>query len=94
MHERTKMEPINVRLNKLAKKMLYKAKIKYLDRSEDANETYYKLSDYLIMEQPLRNRRRTIPERINKYIYRRETRKSILQSLPDEDRWITPEAIF
>ena len=92
LHEKTKIDTINVRLNKLAKKMLYKAKTRYLDRNDCSNDPYYKHSDYLIQDQPLRNKRRTIAERISKYIYRKEGRKSLLHSLPQEDNWVTPEA--
>ena len=94
IHKRLKMEPVNLRLRKLAKKMLYKAKSKYLQHEEEYQYTIYKLSDYSIEEPPLRTKRRSVAERINKYIYKTPDRKNVLHSLPKESLWQDPNPLY
>ena len=94
MHEKLKIEPINLRLNKLAKKMLYKAKDRYCSKHNTADDIFYRLSDYAIEDPPLKTKKRSISERINKYVYNKSGRKSVLHSLPDETKWKTPTALL
>ena len=94
LHEKLKIEPLNQRLNRLAKKMLYGAREKYTKNPALPDEAYYKLSDYYIQEMPIRKRKRPVAERINKYIYKKVGKKSILHSLPEEKKWRIPEAIY
>ena len=94
MHEKLKIEPLNIRLNKLAKKMLYRTKDKYLSKEAVSDEAYYKLSDYILEGPPLKKRKRSLMDKVNKYIARKSNRRCTLHSLPDEDNWPIPEPIY
>ena len=95
LHEVTKIEPLNIRLNRLAKKMAYKAKEKYLNKNNESDDIFYRLSDYIIEEPPLKKKKKSLIMRINKYIYGKGSRKSLLHSLPkDEANWPTPGPIY
>ena len=94
MHTKLKIEPLNLRLNKLAKKMLYRSKDKYLNKEIENNDAYYKLSDFILEGPPLKKKKRPLVDRMNKYIFKKSNRRSTLHSLPKEDNWPTPAPIF
>ena len=94
IHEKLKIEPFNIRLNRLSKKMMYKAKEKYLNNPTKTEDLFYKLSDYTIESQPLKKKKRSIVERMDKYIFGKDRRRSVLNSLPPEENWIIPPALF
>ncbi|MEL7079716.1 MAG: hypothetical protein AAGM46_28170, partial [Cyanobacteria bacterium J06582_2] len=71
LHERAKLDPINVRLAKLSRKTLYKMKDLYI-HSDGAPTDLVSDNlafDYSINIPPMRNRERSLPMQINDEIY-------------------------
>ena len=69
LHEITKMEPMNIRLNKLKNKLIYK-----LHEAHCPKDRQYPLyinmgSDYMHTNEPNKIKRRTLANNIIKYIY-------------------------
>ena len=92
LHEDLKMLPMNVRLHSLAKKCISKIIDKYSPNIEVNPINTYKYSDYTITDEPLRKRRRTMLQRINKYIS--GNKKCSLYRLNNSVKWPIPESIF
>ena len=87
MHERTKLDPINVRLAKLARKMLYKMKDLYVNADEDlAQAPYTRLAiDFELESDPIRQAVPSMCETIRNVIFSDGyDRSPILFNLPDD----------
>lgn len=67
LHEKLKVNPVNVRLNKLTKKM-YKTMDLYTSTNNPV-EPLYKLSDYVTETQPHRTKKQTIARRVQTNIF-------------------------
>lgn len=99
LHEIHNLDPINIRLAKLAKKQLYKMKQLYLNNDNGRNliMPFEKLSpDYNLTQEPLKAKTPSIFENIQANIYIEDShRKLSLLQLPDnEENFVIPEAKY
>ena len=65
----------------------------YVTKDQD-NEITYRFSDYTITQPPIRTRRRTIAQRINKYIIKPNNHKDIIKGVTSLDKWKPPDPIY
>ena len=94
LHEDLKIEPYNIRINKLSNKLLNKMKELYHIPKNQSPYFKYKYSNYEITEEPYRSRRRSLSQRINKYILKPNNINNIIISAPTPDKWKPPQPFY
>ena len=94
MHNEANMEPLNVRIDRQYHKILNKMKQEYYVTKDQTKEINYKYSDYTINQPTLRTRRRTIAQRIRKYITGPNFHKDIIKDITPMERWKPPDPIY
>ena len=95
LHEDLNIEPMNVRIDRLACKSINKMKSLYNSIPKNENRvTRYKYSDYCIEEQPLRNRRRSVADHIDKYILKPRGHDNLLKKERSWEDWQAPPPIY
>ena len=96
MHERAKLDPINVRLAKLTRKMLYKMKDLYVDANEDIDlAPYARLAiEYEIEQNPIRPRKPSMCEVLRDIICIYDRPPAVFTLPEDMEDFIIPPPIF
>ena len=94
MHESLDLETFNVRISKLNNKMLNKMKEIYHIPKTENRYVRYKYSEYGINEPPIRERKRSLAQRINKYILRPANIPNPIKTVRPRDDWEPPDPIF
>ena len=85
---------MNVRIDRLACKSITKMKQLYNIPKDETKITNYKYSDYIIEDQPLRTRRRSLADHIEKYLLKPRNHKNILKKETDWEDWQPPPPIY
>ena len=95
LHTETNIEALNIRINKLSNKMLNKLKeIHFPKNNNNTNDTYYKYGDYTITTPPIRNKKQTLAQRINKNILKPNFIKNTILHEPTTTQWQPPTPIY
>ena len=94
VHEELKIMPINVRIDYLANRCINKIKDKYIPKKNHITDVNYKYGDFLIEDNPIRTKRRSIVDRVNKYILRPNNHKNIIISEKSISEWKAPSPIY
>ena len=82
-------------MNKLSNKMLNKLKeIHFPKNNNNTNDTYYKYGDYTITTPPIRNKKQTLAQRINKNILKPNFIKNTILHEPTTTQWQPPTPIY
>ena len=88
------IEPFNVRLDRLACKTINKMREMYITPHNRIKESNYKFSDYIIEDQPIRSRRKSLADKIDKYILKPRKHLNILKTEKSWDQWEPPTPIY
>ena len=85
LHENAKFDPMNVRLAKLTKRILYKMKDIYLDYGDNYDPPSNKMIiDYMNANPPIKERKRSLPQFVLQTIFSHVfDRQGILQAIPN-----------
>ena len=94
LHDELGFEPINVRIDQLANKMINKMKDLYYIPKDQPRLVNYKYSDFTITTPPLRSHRKTLVQKINKHILKVRKHKLLFKSEPSIANWSPPTPIF
>ena len=99
LHNRLKMDPINIRHSKMAKKILYKMKNLYMFVDDNVITPYYRLltdDNYNLPQNPMKHPKESVAEFIaNKIYYAGYDRIFKLNDLPeDSDNYPVPMPIY
>lgn len=100
IHDKLKIDPLNIHTHKLAAKCVNQIRNNYLCTSNNTSTIPYKFSDYVINFPPSRKKRRTLALRIKKYVYKPIQSKKLKNYKPlllknnIPDKWISPLPIF
>ena len=96
LHEISKIEPINIRLSRIAGKALFKMKNIYIPNEE--NETYFNIKqspNFTIETPPLKNKKQSLASKINNKIFTEEDHNPKIFELPeDSSQFPKPQAIY
>ena len=87
LHAELKIEPLNIRIDKMANKTLNKIREMYHIPKDEERFTTYKYSAYEIKDQPFRKRKMTIAERINKFLIKPRSQTNVIKSEPERHMW-------
>ena len=96
LHSTAKIDPINVRLHKLARKKLYKMKSSYYPCQEQVNDCLLKLENfgnYVNPSPPIKAKQRSIFKQIDKKICLND-RSSLYNHPSNWDDFIIPDPIY
>ena len=66
----------------------------YFTSKDNLREFNYKFSDYKIEDPPIRKRRRTMAEKIDKYLIKPNHQQNLIKLTPPVELWVPPEAIY
>ena len=94
LHEDLNIDPMNVRLDRLACKSINKMNSIYSHPTNENRSISYKYSDYTINEQPSRSRRRSVADHIHKYILKPRNHENILKKETPWEDWQPPPPIY
>ena len=94
IHEELKIMPINVRIDYLANRCLNKMKEKYINKNNDISEVTYKYGDFKIEGEPIRTKRRSLADRVQKYILDPKKHKNIIKDEKSTSEWEPPDPIY
>lgn len=99
LHIKHKIDPINIRLSKLACKTLYKIKHQYFSNTNDNNfePPYSKLSPkYNLSQTPIKNKSQSVFQYIDNHIFNScNNRKLTILNLPDDmDDFAIPQPCY
>ena len=78
----------------MANKTINKMKELYHVPKEEERLTNYRYSDFEIKTRPLRQRKMTIAERINKFMIKPRNQLNTLKNEPNRDEWVPPDPIY
>ena len=93
LHEELRTEVLNIRIDKLSNKIKNKMKeICYLSKNK-VSDINYKYSGYQNEEQPVRSRRKSLLEKIDKYIIQQGKTNPIKEE-PSQEKRKAPTPIF
>ena len=94
VHDNLKLDALNVHVDKLCNKMINKMReIHYLPKREPRSITY-KYSDYSIQVPPIRTRRKSIPQHMDKYLFQPRNQRNKIKDEPSIDNWKAPTPIY
>ena len=93
LHTYLKIDPLNIRLQKLASKGINKLREQYLCNKDNTIVKPYRFSDFEIDLPPHKTKKRTIALRIKKYIYK-SNRIGLLRNCNKPESWKTPSPIY
>ena len=93
-HNALKIEPFNIRINKLANKFENKTKDTFFPKPNEVSNVLYKYSEYTITEPPRRKRRKTLFQKLNKNILQHRNHALILNKVVPIDKWKPPPPIY
>ena len=93
-HKELNIPPLNVRISKLNNKTLNTMKETYYVKSDQPKNITYKYSDYNINSPPLRKRRRTIAQHIDKHILKPRNHPNVIKEVDSIDTWQEPTPIY
>ena len=94
LHKELNIDPMNVRLDRLTNKSLNKMKEMYYLPKNQQREVMYKYSDYALTEPPIRLRRKSLAERIDKHILKPRYHRNFIKDEPICTDWQPPEPIY
>ena len=92
LHDKYKIDAYNIRIHKLAKKCLNTLICNYSPNSDLNPIKKYKYSNYINENEPLKNRKRPLIQRINKYLAQKK--KCILYELNKTNGWPEPSPMY
>ena len=94
MHESLKIEPLNVRIDKLCNKVYNKIKeIYYIPKTQNRN-TFYKYSDFTLENEPIRKRRKSVAQQVEKHIINPNKGYNPIKTEKPRDQWKPPKPIY
>ena len=93
-HENLKIDPINVRVSKLNNKMLNKMKELYHLPKNQERFICYKYSDFEIEAEPIRSRKRSLAQHIEKYILKPRATINHIKKEKSREDWEPPNPIY
>ena len=94
LHNELNLETMNSRLSFLNNKVLNKMRDIYFPAHDRNRIRNYKYSDYTISLPPLRNRRRTIGERIQKYLLTPRNQTNVIKEELPTNEWQPPPPLY
>ena len=94
VHNKLKIDPMNIRIDKQCNKMINNIREQYYIPLNKTRDITYKLSDYEITTEPNRTRRRSVIQRIDKYILNPRSHKNLINETPTIDKWKPPNPIW
>ena len=93
LHNSLKLDAINVRISKLNQKLMYKIYETYCVEDELLPQYVNCYSDFLIEDQPIKEKSQTLAKRIVNNIYVDHT-QCPWHDPPDIHNWISPQPIY
>ena len=94
IHSELKIEPMNVRIDKLATKMLNKMKDMYFYKRNNKPTINYKYDDYEIKLKPLRPKSQSLAKRIDKNILKPNFVNNPIKNVTTISDWKPPDSIL
>ena len=94
LHEELNLPPLNCRFDQLANKAINRMKEYYNVPKNQERISNYKYSDYSITSPPLRTRRKSIIDRINKNIMKARKQNELFKTEPLIADWSPPQPIY
>ena len=94
IHSELKIEPMNVRIDKLATKMLNKMKDMYFYKRNNKPTINYKYDDYEIKLKPLRPKSQSLAKRIDKNILKPNFVNNPIKNVTTISDWKPPDSLF
>ena len=94
LHEELDIDPLNIRLDKLACKVYNIMKTKYHVSKNSHTEANYRFPDYEIEGNPLRTKRKSLAEHIEKYILKPRRHKNAIREEILWENWKAPPSIY
>ena len=94
IHQELNIEPINVRISRLKNKVVNRMKENYYVKQNQDRNIFYKFSDFTLSHPPIRKRRYTVAQRIERNILNPRGHNNIIKQEPSIDNWQEPEPIY
>ena len=94
LHEELDIMPLNIRISKLNNKMINKCREIHYPKKGNEIIPHYKFSDYTIKEEPLRKKKQSVAQRIDKNILKINHLKNPILKEPKIEEWTPPTPIY
>ena len=94
LHKELDIDPLNVRIDRMANKALNKMKEQYHFPKNQVPTVNYKYSDFSIQTPPSRTKRKSMALRIEQKILKPRGHKSSIKIEPPVDKWKPPTPIY
>ena len=94
IHSKLKMEPMNVRIDKLANKMLNKMKDMYFYKRDNKPIVNYKYDEYIIKMKPIRPKSQSLAKKIEKNILKPNFINNPIKNVTTISDWKPPDSIL
>ena len=94
LHEELDIMPLNIRISKLNNKMINKCREIHYPNKGNEIIPHYKFSDYTIKEEPLRKKKQSVAQRIDKNILKINHLKNPILKEPKIEEWTPPTPIY
>ena len=88
------MEPMNVRIDKLANKMLNKMKDMYFYKRDNKPIVNYKYDEYIIKMKPIRPKSQSLAKKIEKNILKPNFINNSIKNVTTISDWKPPDSIL
>ena len=94
LHKEFNIDPVNIRLDRLACKFLNTMKDMYHIPKRLNRNTKYKYSDFIIEGEPVRTRRRSLADSIEKHILNKRNHNNPIRMEKLLSDWTPPHPIY